>query len=221
MAGKKKPKKGRLINKIGPKAKRILKAKNAKLTQKKRIKDYERDYDRYLFEDWHCPKYLHFYQGYDILENLYFARTYICKKYTQSLRNFEVLLFLYPKGYFTIEDYFPISHMGYEVRFPLYLVRQGLVKVVAYPKSEAKTLNKKKIDPRYVYTLSQKGKDIVEEFYGLLSGEIKYAETKEENPFFTSEKAIDQQRFRLAQKLNKMPVPESKKRLFDGRDETN
>jgi hypothetical protein len=168
------------------------------------------DREKYYAQDWMHPKMLHFYLGYDLLELQLFVQPFILKKHDISLRLLNVLLYLYPKGYFTILDYFPISHAGYEVRFPIYLVKKGYANVVAKPKDGRNT---QKIDKRWVYTLSQKGKEIVREYYELLSGERKFPEKK--TPFDKSDKAIDRQRKDLMAKLNQMPVSDNKKKFYE------
>lgn len=198
-------------DKIAPLAIEILRAKKVKLASRKRVKDKHPHPDNYYSQDWEHPKLLYCYLGYDLLELQMFVRPFILKKHGLSQRMFETLLFLYPKLYFTILDYFPISHAGYDVRFPIYLVKKGYLNVVAKPKDGS---NKQNIDKRWVYTLSDNAKKIVEEYYELLSGERKFPE--ENTPFDDSDKAIDKQRKRLMAKLNKMPVSDNKKKFYGG-----
>lgn len=149
-------------------------------------------------------KALPFFRGYDFLENLMVVRQYIQKKNNISIGLLEILLYLAPKQYFTQADY---KEMPKQFRYCYMsnLVETGYIIPVQAGKSNGKK----------IFTVNRKGQEIVRNFYELLSGEKQISEVKY-HPL-TKKKdqtAIDKKRMDLIVKINRLPVSESKKALF-------
>lgn len=148
------------------------------------------------------PKFLSLNEGYDILENLLVVRKYVSKKYGIDWKLLEILLFLYPKNYFTWDDYYEMPKDFRYMRLSK-LEQLGVARIL----SRERTLKGS------LYTLTTKSRNIVTVFYEYLSGEKKIPEMN--NPLNLAEgTAIDKIRFNLIKKINAAPVSENKKRLF-------
>jgi len=118
------------------------------------------------------PKYcksdfLRIYEGYDALQNLILVRNYIQKKHDISLSALEVLLYLYPKQFFTHSDYNEVPKQ-YFFRTVKRMCDLGYIKIHIKGTGTRRNL----------YTLSNIGKRVVYEFYELLSGEKPIPETQ-------------------------------------------
>ncbi|QRE03498.1 hypothetical protein [Flavobacterium psychrophilum] len=175
----------RLINQFNTseKAKDILRTQKVylRLTPNKgRIED------KYNKKD-----YFVVYKGYDAFENFMLVRTYIQKKYDIPINTLEILLFLFPKQYFTQEDYGSISKQ-YTIRNIKSLLESGLITISAKGAGYY----------THLYTLSNKGKRIVFSFYEMLSGEIPIPIDKVRNKMAGPESnASDKKKMEMIKKL--------------------
>jgi len=150
------------------------------------------------------PKALPFFRGYDLLENMMVVRQYIQKKNNIDIGLLEILLYLAPKQYFTQADYKEMPKQF------TYCYMSNLVKTGYIVPVQAGTSNGKKI-----FTVNRKGQEIVRNFYELLSGEKLISEVLYQP--LTKKKGqttIDKKRMDLITKINRLPVSESKKALF-------
>jgi hypothetical protein len=108
---------------------------------------------------------------------------------------------LYPKNFFTRADY--TNHFRpYKLKNIDYLITHGLVK----------NSSKKTAKEFSLYTLTTDGKELVKDFYMYLSGEKKIPTKPTENKMAEPEASTaDKKRMRMIKKLQKLPVPETKK----------
>jgi len=108
---------------------------------------------------------------YNLLENQYVVRRFVEKKFKLSLRDLEILLYLYPKGYFSLKDYkmFPLSYTHRQITS---VISKGFVKIFHEGENKAK----------HVYTLSKSAKHMVVSYYKYLSGELQVPISSENNP---------------------------------------
>lgn len=150
-------------------------------------------------------KMLDIYHGYDILENLIVVRAFIYKQYGMPFRVVEMILYLFPKQYFTQEDF-------YQMPKPFTCNRIGLMLEQGHFAIASKGRNK----GEHIYMLSRKSKLMVQRFYKLLSGEEKIPVVSDRNVMARKDNsAIDKIRVNLIKKINALPVRESKKALFE------
>lgn len=145
------------------------------------------------------------FKGYDLLENMIVVRQYIQKKNNIDLGLLEVLLYLFPKPYFTQADYASIPKQ-FRYGSIRNLMATGFVSIV----QEGSDLGKN------LYKVNRKGHEIVCNFYELLSGEKKISDTRYENPLMNKKTRtpFDKKRMDLIKKINLLPAPESKKGLY-------
>lgn len=150
-------------------------------------------------------KYYYCNQGYDILENLFVVRHYVCKKNNISFRVLEMLLKLYPMNFFTYKDYYELPKHFQLVRAD-YLIKKGLMVEIKDKKSD-------RTDS--IFKLSTKAGNLVRDFYKYLSGEKPIPEEPRHNHMAQkSASEIDKLRFKFIQKMNKTEPSDSKKQLF-------
>jgi hypothetical protein len=151
------------------------------------------------------PKYVFCNQGYDLLENLFVVRHYVCKTKKISLRILEILLKLYPMNYFTYKDYYELPKHFQLVRAD-YLIKAGLMVEIK---------EKQKDRTESIFKLSTKACNTVKDFYKYLSGEKQIPEEKRHN-YMTRKDAteIDKLRFEFIKKMNRTEPSESKKELY-------
>lgn len=146
------------------------------------------------------------YNGYDFLENLLVVRHFVCKRYKISFELLEVFLYLYPKNFWTQDDYFIVPKQFTHNRMR-YMLKKGHVVIFMKAKTERET----------IYRLSPSSRRIVEHFYKYLSGEDKMPVDSLYYSPFVSEKisAVDKLRKNLIYKINLLEPSENKKRLFE------
>jgi hypothetical protein len=108
---------------------------------------------------------------FDLLQNQYPVRLFVQAKYGLSLRELELLLFLYPKQYFCLKDYkaFPLTFSHRRITT---VIKHGFVKIA----------KKGKNMDQHVYTLTKSAKHQVVAYYKYLSGELKVPTIAENNP---------------------------------------
>jgi len=108
---------------------------------------------------------------YNMLENQYVVRKFVEKKFNLSLRELEILLYLFPKGYFSHRDYkqFPMSYTHRRINS---VIDSGLVKIFREGDNQSK----------HVYTLTKSAKHKVISYYKYLSGELKVPTNPQNNP---------------------------------------
>ena len=98
-------------------------------------------------------------EGYDLLQNLMYVKKFIKNKYNITSVDLELLLYLFPKNYFTYTDYLlamPFKRNNIDV-----WVERKMIDVVFNNQSKRKRL----------YRLSVLSQSIVRNFYAYLSGE--------------------------------------------------
>jgi hypothetical protein len=111
------------------------------------------------------------YEGCDMLEYQYPVRVYVQEKYDLTLRELELLLFLFPKKFFTHETYksYPLSFTHKNINT---LIKKDFVYI--FSKGKRKTEN--------VYSLTKSAQLKVRNYYKLLSGELEIPTIAENNP---------------------------------------
>lgn len=130
---------------------------------------------------------------YDLLENQYVVRKYFQKKHDINLRDLEILLYLYPKGYFSRADYkaYPLHFSNLRIQV---MIRKGHIQVF----QEGENMDK------HVYSLTQSTKHKVQTYYKLLTGELQIPVIGENNPMIRKDATPHEQKIikmykRLAQ----------------------
>jgi len=114
---------------------------------------------------------------------------------------FELVLYLYPKNYFTYND-FKLATRSFELSRIKYLIDSGFVEIAVQRSNRNGT----------VYTLSTKMKNMVVEFYKLLAGEKKI--DTEKSPLRDST-TIDNKRLASIEKINKLEVSKTRRKFFE------
>lgn len=150
-------------------------------------------------------KYLEVHEGYDAFENFMVIRNYIQKKYKISLRLLEILLYFYPKNYFTQRDY---------GEFPKCFTFTGIENMMER-KWFAIAVTGSNLD-NHVYCLTPNARHIVEKFYKLLAGgELMPDSAKKGNPLGKHDAtAYDKKVLALTKKLNNFVISDTKKGLW-------
>ncbi len=186
-------KKKEILESIPLKAKEIIKKNKTQLIEDNFNGCDKPEYTKLQFK--------RIFRGYDFLENMAFARTYIMKKY--KLKHFallEVLLFITPKNLFSFEDFKDIQRIRFDYRKIDSLLQLGFVSVVNNGKNKA----------HHLYAPTQLARKIVQEFYEILSGEKKIPTELLSN----SSVASDRWKTDIIKKLNKKEASESKKQIW-------
>lgn len=133
---------------------------------------------------------------YNLLENMYVVRKFVQKKFNIELRDLEILLYLFPKGFFSHRDYknFPLSYTHRRINS---VIKKGFVRIF----TEGANYEK------HTYTLTKSAKHMVIVFYKYLSGELSIPITSENNPLVRKDISSHQQKiinmFKLMRKENK------------------
>jgi hypothetical protein len=142
---------------------------------------------------------IYYYKGYDMLELLIVVRPYIRAKYNISFLLLDILLYLGGKKIFMQADF---GELPKQLTFSSikHMLKSGHVVIL----QDGGALT------RHVFTLSTTTKNILKEFYGLLSGELKFPEGND-NPLVRSTATIDKKRMDLIKKINAAPAPEKHK----------
>lgn len=104
--------------------------------------------------------FLRCYKGYDAFEKLIIVRHYVQRKHNISINLLEILLYLFPKQYFTHLDYGIVAKQFTYQKMHNFK-KTGMLEVAIRGTHVNRTL----------YTLSNKAKRIVFEFYELMAGE--------------------------------------------------
>lgn len=142
-------------------------------------------------------------EGYDVLENLSVVRLYIQRKYEISFKLLEIILYLYPRNYFTWGEYYEFpKHFQYNRMRKM--IEDGIISIAVEGKGERSRL----------YCLSRKHRSIVTNFYAYLFGEKKIP-TKQTALNRIGSSEMDRRRHKLIQKLNGIPPSDTKKRFFE------
>lgn len=186
----------RIVDKMMPDARRIFDTYNFKITEKPK--------DGGTLEKYTVQKFLTVYSDYNAFENLIIVRTYVQKRFKLGVNMLEVLLYLAPKHYFTVVD---LGSLPKDFRYC------GIDKFLKTGYASVFQVGKNKGDS--IYTISGKGWKVVKMFYKLLAGEEQIPVDKRRNPLNTEEIAWDRKRMKLIEQLNKMPVPDNKRKLFE------
>ena len=162
---------------------------------------------------YNIKRIIYSYAGYNMLENLVAVRPYILGKYGISIKTLEVLLYLGPKNFFTQEDYFN-TPKEYKYNSIKYFILHGYMELAIRGTKQ----NDKRQRIHHILTLTKKSREIIQDFYECLSGERKMVVEVEKrvNPRSLSPETYEgKQRLSLIEKLNALPIPESKKPLFE------
>lgn len=192
-----------VANKIPKGAKKIIKDNNIKVGSSLRYKDDCVKYDMKTF--------LRVYEGYDILENFMIVRFHIQYKYKVTIHELDILLYLFPKSYFTSSDYLFIPRK-YSVRSVRIMLKRGLFAWVMKPKIlEGRPIKELEQFPDGVFTLSARAKTIVASFYKCLVGEEKI-DTDETQ--WRSIYKLHSQRLKVMDFLNESRNPEKFEELY-------
>lgn len=158
-------------------------------------KDGEADYSKVKFQ--------RLFLGYDFLENQIFVRHYLTKKYKLKRTIYlDVLLFLFAKNIFTINDFVKIRPFRFTLVNVKKLIEWGFVEQITYKKNPYERL----------YRSTLLTKEIVESYYKMCAGEIPIPE---DDPCLTdSEYRGDQIKNELIKEINKSSISESKKSFW-------
>ena len=176
----------------------------ARLIEKEKIHVVKNTASKSGKEKYTKQRTLGFYQGYDYLENMIVVRQYIQKKYKLNIFIIEMIMFLFPKNYFTLVDY-RLMPKQFHYRKIESLINLGLVTVVVPGENRGK----------HLYSLSRQGKEIVKLFYEYLSGEKKIPEDTRINAFARKNACpIDKKKMELIKILNQQEPSENKKASF-------
>lgn len=145
------------------------------------------------------------YKGYDFLENIFTIRTYVQKKYNIDWPTLELLLKLMGMKIFTRAEYSKVPKDFSFSRFNTFL-EMGYINIIS---------NHTDVEQR-LFILNTKAKNIVVNFYKYLSGEKRIPEDGANNPLANKNKqvAFDKKKMALIKKMNKLPIPDHKKKLF-------
>lgn len=143
------------------------------------------------------------HEGYDVLENWSVVRHYIQRKYEIDLYLLEILLYLYPRKYFTWMEYYEFPK-DFQYNGMRKMIADGIIAVAVPGKGERSTL----------YCLSRKHRSIVTNFYSFLFGEKKIP-TKQTALNKIGATEMDRRRHALIKKLNGIPPSDNKKRFFE------
>ena len=145
---------------------------------------------------------IYYPRGYDMLELLILVRPYIRAKYKISFLLLDILLYLGGKKIFMQSDF---GELPKQLTYSSIKNMLDSGHVVILQDGGALT--------RHVFTLSSTTKNILKEFYGLLSGELKFPEGKD-NPLTQTKTTIDKKRMALIKKINAAPAPEKHKSSY-------
>lgn len=133
---------------------------------------------------------------YNLLENMYVVRKFVQKKFDIDLRELEILLYLFPKGFFSHRDYknFPLSYTHRQISS---VIKRDFVRIFTEGANKSK----------HTYTLTKSAKHIVIVYYKYLSGELSIPINSENNPLVRKDASTHQQKiikmFKLMRKENK------------------
>lgn len=143
--------------------------------------------------------------GYDLLENLGAVRYFYKKNYGIDLQLLELLLCLYPKKFFTQDEYFHIPKQFTFARTKK-LIEMDILILFSKATSQKNS----------VFALSAKGKKLIENFYKYLSGEKKMLLRADRNKVAlkTNSTAINNQRMKFIETINNAQQSEHKKALY-------
>lgn len=150
------------------------------------------------------PQLLTYHEGYTFLENIMLVRVFLQKKHNLSFSVIEMLLYLYPKNYFTLDDYneIPKQFTFFKIKKTIEL---GMIREVTQARKKADRL----------YCLSVKGRHVVEDFYMYLSGEKPIPTDRMQTMAKKDASLVDKKRQSLIKKLNAAGPPENKKRFYN------
>jgi len=113
--------------------------------------------------------------SYDNLKFLKVGRYWIKKKHDISLKELEMLLFLYSENFFTMVTYNKyVNIFGFNQKLIYTLMNKGLVH----------KWRKEKFGEVAMYELTKKGRRIMSDFYKKLAGEDDYSVLPRKNPVF-------------------------------------
>ncbi len=136
---------------------------------------------------------MYFHMGYDLLQYNIAAKPYIMKKYSLKKEiELDIILYLFPIQYFTHADFklLPLNNTGYS--FKKLREMNMIVEVIQGKKHYASK----------VYSVSEKHKKAVIEYYKILSGQKTPGKTDASNPFKSKDAAAKERKMdRLLDKL--------------------
>ncbi|WP_456867592.1 hypothetical protein [Galbibacter sp. BG1] len=139
----------------------------------------------------HYTRSARFNIGYNKLENLGVVRHYIQKRFNINHREFEMILFLYPKLLFDTREYreYPKCFTYRNIKKPM---ERGLIEIFTNHKKRNK-----------IYRLTKQAKHIVVQFYKYISGELPIPEDPQTNPLFKKDATpMDRKRAEWIKRMN-------------------
>jgi len=143
-----------------------------------------------------------FTAGRDLMQYNIVVRPYILRKYRiEKDMELDILLYLYPFQYFTINDFkvLPIFDYGYSLK---YLKELGFIEIVVSHSNGGKA---------NIYGLSDRAKKAVKEYYEYLAGEKTVNPNGTTNPFANKEAfKVDKIRQKLLNKLTRQTKTQKK-----------
>ena len=147
-------------------------------------------------------------KGYDFIENYQIAKEFIKEKYTINDKDLNSIVYLAPKNYFQNHEYTGLLRF-YKFANLNTLEKAGLVQF--FSKIDKNT---SKLKTYKIYSVSERGKIIVRDFYKCISGEKKidekfYAKLRKGQEGYI-EQELDIKQKELIKKFNQLPVSENK-----------
>lgn len=131
---------------------------------------------------------------FNLLENQYVVRKYFQKKFNINLQELEILLYLFPKGYF--------SHADYKA-FPLNFTYRQIVSMMK--KGHVKIFHEGRNKDHHIYTLTKSAKHRIMVYYQLLSGELEIPTISENNPMIRKDATAHEKKIiNMFHRLKKM-----------------
>lgn len=133
---------------------------------------------------------------YNLLENVYVVRKFVQKKFNINLRELELLLYLFPKGFFSLEDYknYPLTYSHRQINT---IIKMGWVRIFTEGRYKSE----------HTYTLTKSAKHMVIVYYKYLSGELQIPTNSENNPMVRKDATAHQQKiikmFKVMRKQNR------------------
>jgi hypothetical protein len=137
---------------------------------------------------------------YNLLENQYAVRKFFQAKHNLTLRELELLLYLFPKQFFSFQDYkaYPLSFSHRKIST---VINKGFVKIFKKGKNQSK----------HVYTLSNSAKHLVIVYYKYLGGELQVPLNPENNPL--NRKDMSPQQSKVMEFFKQMREKQKKEQL--------
>lgn len=178
---------------LPPDAYEVVKARGFIVSDSPNPRSQKKRYTKY---------HLQINHGYDLLQYMGTVRRYLMERYNISYDILEMIWLMAPYNHFTEPDYVALNPPTKTIRISR-MVKRGLINEVTLGHWKTKKL----------FTLSHLARSINTVSYEYLSGEKKMPTRYELTPIKKNAKVdkVVKHTLSIIEKLNKMPVPDSKK----------